>query len=479
MIAAGYGGQRVLLALCLALGVSKTAEASGGCFGPRSSPVQVTGHRMAFAISERQTVLWAQFEFRGDPEDFSWVLPVRPGAYVELAEDAWLTALDRFTATTVIEPELVCADSDSGSCDCDGRVGGSAGRPPTASGGVSPGDVSVVRRQRVGPYESTLLRSEDPDALRAWLAERSYVIPREIEPVIDAYLREGNDFLAIRLQPSAGISQMEPVRIVTPGGDNVLPLRMAAAGAGSHVPITLFVIGEGRHALPDLTEVSIPDRDLSFDYVTQTSDYAALRESMLAKNSGRSTLVSFARSMPFASTNVHPKFLTPVTYPVQNVRSANRSAPDTILSLYLEQAATDDAIAPPACPIPPLNSPGLVRPSCASGQECEPIGAGELAAQAFECGAYDDLGLALGGLHPDKVWLTRFELNLPADALDADLLVEPLATATEVQPFVHAARLKNPPCSPPLFSAGLGSTVMLLVALGTLRARRRARSEAT
>src|SRR5262245_45713297 len=100
MIAAGHGGLRALLALGLAFAVPRTAEACGGCFGPQSSPTLVTGHRMAFAISDAQTVLWDQFEYTGNPEDFSWVLPVRPGAYVELAEDAWLTSLDAFTSTT-------------------------------------------------------------------------------------------------------------------------------------------------------------------------------------------------------------------------------------------------------------------------------------------------------------------------------------------------------------------------------------------
>jgi glycogen synthase len=66
--------KRALLALSLVL-APRPAAACGGCFGPPAQPTLVTGHRMAFAISETQTVLWDQFQYQGEPEDFSWVLP--------------------------------------------------------------------------------------------------------------------------------------------------------------------------------------------------------------------------------------------------------------------------------------------------------------------------------------------------------------------------------------------------------------------
>jgi hypothetical protein len=147
---------------------------------------------MAFSISETQTVLWDQFEYQGSPEDFSWVLPVRPGAYVELAEGAWLSSLDAFTSTTVIAPRLSCASSSpsgGGGCGCGGEADESANLGAKAdSDGVNSGEgVIVVRRERVGPYDTVVLRSDQPDALRDWLGDNGYAVPEEIEPVIDAY----------------------------------------------------------------------------------------------------------------------------------------------------------------------------------------------------------------------------------------------------------------------------------------------------
>ncbi len=80
------------------------AQACGGCFGPPQTVSTVTAHRMAFAVSKERTVLWDQFEYSGSPEEFSWVLPVAPGAYLEASTEAWFDALEGMTATRVSPP---------------------------------------------------------------------------------------------------------------------------------------------------------------------------------------------------------------------------------------------------------------------------------------------------------------------------------------------------------------------------------------
>ena len=53
-----------------------------------------------------------------------------------------------------------------------------------------------------------------------------------ILPVIDAYVAEGFNFLALKLVPGQGVDSMRPVRVTTPGAAATLPLRMVAAGTG-------------------------------------------------------------------------------------------------------------------------------------------------------------------------------------------------------------------------------------------------------
>ena len=85
-----------------------------------------------------------------------------------------------------------------------------------------------------------------PEALGEWLRANGYELPASIQPTIDEYTNAGFDFIALRMKPGAGVRQMKPVRVVSPGASPVLPLRMVASGTGAEVAITLFVIGEGR-----------------------------------------------------------------------------------------------------------------------------------------------------------------------------------------------------------------------------------------
>jgi len=82
--------------LLTALGVvlfadERPAHACGGCFHSETDTNTsfVTDHRMAISISTKQTVLWDQVKYTGDPSEFAWVLPVSAGARVELARDEW------------------------------------------------------------------------------------------------------------------------------------------------------------------------------------------------------------------------------------------------------------------------------------------------------------------------------------------------------------------------------------------------------
>jgi hypothetical protein len=465
--------------------LSRSAVACGGCFNvvtPDAQPSFVTGHRMAFAVSATQTVLWDQFEYDGAPEDFSWVLPVRSGARLELADPAWLDALDSFTTPIVVPPQVICRgavspDGGGSGCGCASADVQSAG---SSDDGVvvddEPPKVEVVRQETIGPYETVVLSSEDPEALSAWLIEHGYVIPDSIAPVIRAYVEEGNDFLALRLSPGVGVNQMEPVRVITPGGDYLLPLRMVAAGVGASVAIKLFVIAETRYTMPDLFEVHFPTWGLAYDFATDEHNFEELRAEALSQNQGKSYLVTYAARRPFTTPNTLSFGSGPQTYPILNATGApgQPAVASTLADLYFGLAAPDERAE--CAPIrAKLDVSTLVAP-CLYDEPCPKPPEPALASQQFVCGDSTDLARALEGMHPASVWLTRMEMNLPFSALDADCAVEPASEAKPQGVAYSVEKVENAPCQDPsITKATLSFGFALWCATGLLVRRRSTR----
>jgi hypothetical protein len=404
--------------LAVSLSFVPKALACGGCFVPPSSPTVVSGHRMAMSISKTQTVLWDQIQYQGDPEEFAWVLPVKPGARIEEATDAFFEVLEATTSTTVTGPSFSCGGGDSGcgfGCGDDAEAGSDGGYYDPAS------QVDVVHQGSVGPYETVTLSTSTPGALNAWLEDHGYNVDAASQPVIDQYVAEGFDFIALRLQPGQGVLQMSPVRVVMPGGGLTLPLRMVAIGTGAETPLVLYLIGEGRYTLDNLTEVNVPSSLVVWDYETSTSNYQAVRKSTLEQNDGLSFLTTYAR----------PGILTA---PPQSGPSTS-----TLLSLYQQQAiANGEALA--SCKIQPPGGDLLIGNPCPDGPleggACTGVPVSQIDARLFGCpGAYD-ISMAVMGMVGKDVWVTRVEANLPRAALASDLTIRAGAQTQVSNQFV-------------------------------------------
>lgn len=464
--------------LVATLASSRVADACGGCFAPPSSEQSlVTGHRMAFAVNEERTVLWDQFEYQGSPEDFSWVLPVKPGAWVEESVDAWFEALDSFTSARIFAPPLLCAQPEFSDSGCGSSQNDTAAGSAGGDGGGS--DVIVKHRGTIGPYNTVTLSSQDPKALETWLEQHGYVVPDYTLPIIAAYVAEGFDFIALRLQPGKGVQQMTPVRVVTPKGDPELPLRMVAAGATSFVDITLFVLAERRYAMPDLPELSVPLDELVWDFAQSSSNYLDVRKATLAENDGRTYLTTFAKGSAFSSD-----VQTPAGFSAQFVATTPdgtwNGAYGQLAELYLGQAMSSSAewqsTPASACAgvLGAVQSTNRVVDNCdPSSGECTPLGTGEISSTELVCEEWSDLATGMIGMRPKNVWVTRLEMRLPQTALDADCIVAPALSQDEVSSMLQAKNGANPPCREPIFN---GSPALLFGSIvGAWYSRRRAR----
>lgn len=453
-----------LLPLGLAVAIAAHthgAAACGGCFVQptvvsSAADSLVSGHRMAFAVSESRTVLWDQIQFTGSPSEFGWVLPVKPGSYIEESTDAWFEALETVTKVQVQSPQVTCpppaspAFGGSGrGCSCGSDesaalAGSSSFDGPGGPGVVQPPPVTVVHQGTVGPFETVTLSSNDGSALRKWLTDHGYAVPGEIDLVIDAYVSEGADFIALRLIPGKDVSEMTPVRVVTPSGDPILPLRMVAAGTGSFVDIVLYVIGEGRYGLNDLTESSVDPSLLDFDFAKDVSNYSKLRDQALAENNG------FSYITPFAAIGALSVFLG------SSFADTKANQYNDLASLYFGQADVNDGKFPSGavCADAVVNRLGSneIVAEGGTGAIVGPI------SSDYVCNDHSDIAAAVTGMRPNRVWVSRLEMNLPREALIMDCNVGLASSQSNVSSRLKAVKVTNLPCAGGVVTGGVAES---------------------
>jgi hypothetical protein len=254
------------------MGSEREAAACGGCFHPPTQVASdITDERMLLSVSTKQTTLYDQIRYQGNPSSFAWVLPIHGTVDVGLSADVLFGAMDTLTATQITPPPQNCPGPPA-SCQSQGFAGTASPSANDKGGGVT-----VTKQQNVGPYATVQLHATDSGALETWLADNGFQIPADVKPIIAQYVTEGFDFLAMKLLPNQGVQSMRPVRVTSPGASLALPLRMAAVGTGVTVGITIWVVGDGRYQPQNFPFYHIEDKDLVWDWKTSSSNYTTLR----------------------------------------------------------------------------------------------------------------------------------------------------------------------------------------------------------
>ena len=272
-------------AASLVLVGERDAKACGGCFQPPPPPHQtasdITDEKMLLSVSPAQATLYDQIKYVGNPTSFAWVLPIHGTVDIGLSADVLFASVDALTATQIQAPTPNCAAPPSCS---GGNASNFAGTTPPAADN---GGVVVTKQQNVGPYETVQLHSTVPSALNSWLTQNGFAVPADTQSIIAQYVKEGFDFLAMKLLPGQGVQAMRPVRVTTPGASLSLPLRMAAIGTGATVGITIWVVSDGRYEPQNFPFFHIEDAELVWDWSTNASNYTTLRSQKEAALNGR------------------------------------------------------------------------------------------------------------------------------------------------------------------------------------------------
>ena len=96
-------------ALAATSGVERPASACGGCFHPPAQTASdISDERMLLSVSTKQTTLYDQIRYAGQPSSFAWVLPIHGTVDVGLSADVLFDSVDIVSQTTIIPPEPNC-----------------------------------------------------------------------------------------------------------------------------------------------------------------------------------------------------------------------------------------------------------------------------------------------------------------------------------------------------------------------------------
>lgn len=232
---------------------SRPAEACGGFFCGRQ-PVDQTAERILFATNPDGSVtMVTQIQYAGAAPDFAWVVPLAEVPAVDslaVFPQLALTALDTATGPQFQWPS-------DGSCFPPLAAGAPGGA--TSVDSVGDGGVTVHIREEVGPYDVAVVESSDPAALVDWLRSNGFRVNDAMTPYIRTYTSEGMKFLALRLQPDAEVSDIQPFRFTLPSGSPSIPIRLTAIAAEPEMGITVMILGDRRYGPANWPEIEIDD----------------------------------------------------------------------------------------------------------------------------------------------------------------------------------------------------------------------------
>ncbi|MBS2016583.1 MAG: hypothetical protein JST00_27110 [Deltaproteobacteria bacterium] len=386
------------------------AHATGGALvpapggAPTTLDVQIATTKVAG--SPASSTRWSRITVGGVTK-LLWLVPARPGAAVDYANDAWLDALDETTAPRVL-PRMKPID-----CNVKEDV-----ERVETWGSLGP---------KRYPKSVTVLVTEAE--ARAHASALEVRVDGDVGARLhDAYTR-GWAFVALEIEtPGAGLSSSPTVRVrddggLLPGGaDGLVPLALTGSAATAS-RVTAWVLGDGGSELPGTREIA----ENAIVWSEKGSTFARERATQLTTGSAW-----------IRESATHDLFWSELPLPKAKPLPPLHAA-------YFTAAAGGARAGCETSALAASNAIGVVRRTCGAGAvanvpggaPCVP-GSG-VDPSAFTCGpGVDDLAHALAGVSPTRITATRFSGTIVKGSFGADLPFGPSSVVSS--PLYDASR---------------------------------------
>jgi MYXO-CTERM domain-containing protein len=276
------------LALAGALLSPAAALACGGFFCS-NAPVDQQAERILFVQEAADTwSAYVEIQYKGESDAFAWIVPVPEVPELDTWHGMAFDALDQATQP-VYQPDGACLNDFAG--------GPAGGLPEGAE------DVAILAQERVGPFDTVTLQSDDARALVEWLRENGYRIVPEMEPFIALYTAEGMKFTAMRLADGEDTDAIEPIKMTYRSMNPVVPLRLTSVAALPEMGVKVWILADQRFGPMNVPDVTVPDAEVRFDFNIWQSNYLPLVARKIDDAGGHGFVTEYAQPTgPLAQT---------------------------------------------------------------------------------------------------------------------------------------------------------------------------------
>ena len=229
----------------LLLPASPSALACGGFFCEQL-PIDQAAEQILFRQGEGRVTAAVRILYTGEAERFSWVVPVPDTPALSLGADATFTELDLVT-----RPRFAL-ERRGEECPVDDAGFGTAGGATDGGTGAEAGDggVTIVQEQTVGPFDTTVVESDNPDAMATWLLDNGYDLSDRGRDLIAPYVEAGMKFVAVKLVNGESTDAIQPLVMDYPADRPMIPIRLTAVAAEDDMGVLVWIVGDAR-AVPE------------------------------------------------------------------------------------------------------------------------------------------------------------------------------------------------------------------------------------
>ncbi len=272
----------------VALALPAPALACGGffCF---TQPIDQSAERILYIQQDAKISVHIQISYAGDDKEFSWVLPLLSVPELGIGSDSVFSVLEQNTAPS-FQLDWQNKKDCYGYSPC--QFEATSNNVP-GSKGSDGGGVQVLKEEKVGPYESVVIKGDSAPELIKWLTKNGYQQPKESAPLIDVYAKGGYVFLALKLQSDKSAGDIAPIVVTLDDAHPCLPIRLTAIATQPDMPIVAWMLGKHRAIPKNFLHVVI--NDATVDWLQPGTNYKTVISKAVDQASGHAFATEYAQ----------------------------------------------------------------------------------------------------------------------------------------------------------------------------------------